>query len=224
MTDRELDALFVHDRPIDPRLVERITGNVLPGVTPVRPVPPRGVIEAKLIAAGALIAFAGASRIGFYAIHRLSAAESAVIFPAVAVLIWLAAATATAAVIPGARQRFRPLPLIGLACGALVGIFAVLFHDYSTARFLHQGIGCLKAGLLDAVPAGVVAWLCLRRGFAVNSAAAGAAAGALAGLTGVLMLELHCPIFKAPHVMVWHVAVIPVCGAAGALMARWSRR
>lgn len=218
MNDREPDRLFEESRPVDPKLVEKIAGNVLPDVAPVRPMPARAAIEAQLIAAAGVIAFAGATRIGFYAVHRLSGTESALIFSGVAGLIWLAAATATAAMIPGARQRLRPFPLIALACTALIAIFAVLFHNYSTSRFLHQGIGCLKAGLMDAVPMGLIAWLFLRRGFAVSTVGAGAAAGALAGLAGVLMLELHCPIFKAPHVMVWHVAVIPICGAVGAVL------
>lgn len=33
------------------------------------------------------------------------------------------------------------------------------------------------------------------------------------------MLELQCPNFQALHVLVWHTAVVPVCAAAGALLA-----
>jgi hypothetical protein len=43
----------------------------------------------------------------------------------------------------------------------------------------------------------------------------GLGAGVLAGLTGLFMLELHCPNLKAIHVMVWHVAVVVVSGMAG---------
>jgi len=57
----------------------------------------------------------------------------------------------------------------------------------------------------------------------VDSLGAGLARGALAGLAGVGMLELHCPNFEAPHVMVWHTAVLPLSAAAGALLA-WSSR
>ncbi len=224
MNDRDLDRAFQQNAPLDPKLLEKISAGILPEVKPVRPLPARSLIEAQLIAIAAAIAFLGATRIGFYAVHRLSTAQSALIFSGVAVLIWLAAATATAAMIPGARRRIRPFLLIPLACAALIGIFAILFHDYSMAKFVHQGIGCFKWGLMDAVPAGLLAWLVLRRGFAVDSFAAGASAGALAGLAGVLMLELHCPIFKAPHVMVWHVAVIPVAGTVGALLAKLLHR
>jgi hypothetical protein len=47
-------------------------------------------------------------------------------------------------------------------------------------------------------------------------------AGTLAGLAGVTMLELHCPNFEALHVMLWHTAVVPASGAAGALLG-WLR-
>jgi hypothetical protein len=41
----------------------------------------------------------------------------------------------------------------------------------------------------------------------------------LAGLAGVLMLELHCPDFETWHVIVWHTLVIPVSGALACLAA-----
>jgi len=65
----------------------------------------------------------------------------------------------------------------------------------------------LAIGLLPAVPAGLLSWLVLRRGFPVGAVSAGLAPGMPAG---VEMLELHCPNFEAAHVLVWHMA-----GAAG---------
>jgi hypothetical protein len=58
----------------------------------------------------------------------------------------------------------------------------------------------------------------LRRGFAVNPASAGLVAGTLGGLAGVGMLELHCPNFQAAHILVWHIAVVPVSAALGAML------
>jgi hypothetical protein len=37
------------------------------------------------------------------------------------------------------------------------------------------------------------------------------------------MLEIHCPILEAAHVMLWHVAVLAVATAAGMLLARIAR-
>ena len=50
----------------------------------------------------------------------------------------------------------------------------------------------------------------------------------LSGLTGLGMLELHCPNLKAIHVMVWHVAVVVVSAGLGFAMGwiadTWRRR
>ena len=128
------------------------------------------------------------------------------------------------------RWRWRAQPswaftwvLLASGCLVLTAVFALLFTDYRHERFVTQGVACLKAGLLHAIPTAVISWWILHRGFAVNSIAAGVAVGTLSGLAGVGMLELHCPNFEAPHIMVWHTAVLAVSGAAGCLLA-WAGR
>ena len=113
----------------------------------------------------------------------------------------------------------HPGVLLAVSCLVLMGVFVVVFRDYHTSHFVSAGIACLVAGLIHAVPVAFLSWLLLRRGFAVNPVAAGAVAGTLAGLAGVTMLELHCPNFQVLHVLVWHTAVVPAAGAAGALLA-----
>ena len=103
----------------------------------------------------------------------------------------------------------------------MAGVFAFLFHDYRTDSFVHQGIACLEVGLLWAAPAAAGAWLLLRRGFAVDHKAAGVAAGTFAGLTGVTVLELHCPNLRMPHIVVWHLAVLPIAALAGRSLLRF---
>jgi hypothetical protein len=110
--------------------------------------------------------------------------------------------------------------LLGTSNVVLLAIFAVLFRDYHTEQFVHQGMICLVAGMAHAIPTAFASWLLLRRGFAVNPVAAGLVAGTLGGLAGVTMLELHCPNFQAFHVMLWHTAVILVSAGAGALLPR----
>jgi hypothetical protein len=122
--------------------------------------------------------------------------------------------------IPGSRRRFSAGALLAMASVALLGMFALLFHNYRTEHFISAGIACLLTGLLVSIPAASLSWLLLRRGFAVNSVSAGLVGGALAGLSGVTMLELHCVNFQALHVLVWHTAVVPVSAAAGALVGR----
>jgi len=137
--------------------------------------------------------------------------------------MWLAATACVTEMIPGSRRRVAPGYLLGTGSLALLAVFAVLFRDYRTDRFVSEGVACLTAGLLHAIPTALASWFLLRRGLAVNPVASGLVAGTLAGLAGVTMLELHCANFQALHVMLWHTAVMPVSGAAGALLA-WATR
>lgn len=228
MNDREIDRALEAassrlGQAVDPGLLERIPAGILTDLTPVRPLPAPWILAARLVALAALAAVAFAAKVGFYGLHKLGAGESALIYTALAILIWLAAMANAAAMVPAARPLIRPLPLVVAATAALAGIFALIFDDKSTVDFVQRGIPCLRAGLLDAVPAALLVWLVVRRGLVLQAAAAGAAAGALAGLAGVLMLELHCPILEAPHAMVWHVAVIPLSALAG-MAVGWLRR
>ena len=122
----------------------------------------------------------------------MSAAEIGLIFPVLGILVWLAAAVSVKQMIPGSRHLMAPWVSVAISCAALIAVFALLFHDWRSERFISQGVACLSAGLLLGIPAAFLSWLVLRRGFATNSLLAGFTQGALAGLAGVSMLELHC--------------------------------
>jgi hypothetical protein len=143
--------------------------------------------------------------------------ERVLIFSALGIFIVLAAKEYVNAMIPGSRRRVSAGALLGIGTLVLIGVFAVSFRDYRTDHFISAGITCLLTGLLHAVPAALLSWLLLRRGFAVNAVSAGLAAGTLAGLAGVGVLELHCSNFQAAHVLLWHTAVVPLSAAGGAL-------
>ncbi len=228
MRDGEIDDILKQaaraPHEVDPALLDRIAGTIGSSLRPVRPLPPPWVLEGGLVLICLAVALVGGSLLGLHGIRKMSALERALIFPALCAIIWLAATACLGEIIPGSHRQVSPGLLLGGGSLALLAIFALLFHDYGTERFVSQGVVCLTAGLLHAIPAAIASWLILRRGFAVNPAGAGLAAGTLAGLAGVTMLELHCPNFEAPHVMVWHTAVMLVSGAAGALLARAAAR
>jgi hypothetical protein len=106
----------------------------------------------------------------------------------------------------------------------LLGLFALLFHDYRVEHFVPAGLACLLTGLACAAPAVLLGLWLLRRGWAVNPVAAGLVAGEPAGLAGVTLLELHCTNFEALHMIVWHILVVPVTGGAGAILGWVSQR
>jgi hypothetical protein len=219
MTNREIDDILRPAPPkVDSALLASIERSMRETLAPVRPLPPSWMLTAGLVALCGIVATIGAALLGFKGIGRLSKEEIGLIFSVLALFTILASSLTVAEMIPGSRHIFRPRSVLTASVLAILALFALLFHDYGMSRFVPQGVACLVIGLLVAIPAALAIWLVLRRGFAVNARSAGLAAGTLAGLAGVITLELHCPIFRAMHVMVWHTAVIPVSAAGGALL------
>jgi hypothetical protein len=225
MSDPEIDRLF--DRAadanpeIDPALLDRVAQSIGSPIPAVRPLAPAWLLTGGLLLLCAALALAGGMILGPHGILKMNAIDIAAIFPALVLLLGLAASLSAAESAPGSRRPIAPWLLGVCGCLLLAIVFGALFRDYHTERFVAQGMACLTAGLAQAVPAAAGAWWILRRGFAVNSQAAGFARGALAGLAGVTMLEIHCPNFETLHVIVWHIAVLPIAGLAGMLLARF---
>ncbi|MGA9462727.1 MAG: NrsF family protein [Terracidiphilus sp.] len=230
MKDEEFDDILMKaaQAPDDlkPEVLQRIADSVKPSMRPVRPLPPSWLMSGGLVLVCAAVSFVGAARAGFFGFEKMDLLERLLIFPVLALFAWLAGDLFVSEMIPGSLRRYSPGALLGLGSVTLLGVFAFLFRDYQIDHFVSIGIVCLVTGLLHAIPAVFLSWLLLRRGFALNPVAAGLAAGVLGGLAGVGMLELHCPNFQAAHILVWHTAVVPLSGAAGALVAwtvhRWT--
>jgi hypothetical protein len=206
-----------------PEMLQRVADSIKPSLCPVRPLPPTWVMTGGLVLVCAVVSFAGAARAGFFGFEKMDLLERLLIFPALVLLTWMAGSEFVHAMIPGSRRRISPGAFLGFGSAALLAVFAFLFRDYRTDHFFSVGIVCLLTGFLHAIPAALLGWLLLRRGFAVSSVSAGLVAGVLGGLAGVGVLELHCPNFEAAHVLVWHTAVVPLSGAVGALVA-WTLR
>lgn len=208
---------------LKPAMIQHIADSIKPSLRPVRLLPPTWVMTGGLVLACAAVSLVGAARAGFFGFAKMDLLDRSSIFPALVVLACVAATAFVHEMIPGSLRRVSPGALLGFGCAALLALFALLFRDHRVDHFFSIGIVCLVTGFVHAVPAALLAWLLLRRCFAVNSVSAGLAAGTLGGLAGVGVLELHCPNFQAAHVLVWHTAVVPLSGAAGALVA-WALR
>jgi hypothetical protein len=227
MKERDVDDILKRAADgapdVDPALLERIANSLGSGLRPVAVLPSSWILTSGLMLICAIVAIAGASILGFSGVRKMTSAEIAIIFSALGVLAWAAASLSVAEMVPGSRKRLSAGLLGGIACIDLAVVFALLFDDYGTEQFVVQGMKCLIAGLAIALPASGGAWMLLRRGFAVNSACAAFAMGTLAGLAGVTMLELHCPNFEVLHLLVWHIAVLPVSGGIAVLVNRYYR-
>jgi hypothetical protein len=181
------------------------------------------VLTGGLVLLGAAVALLGAARAGFQGVAALVPWTRVAIFATLAILGWIAAAQMVGAWIPGSRRRLSATALFAITTLVLLVVFGSVFHDYRIDHFASAGLRCLATGLLHAVPAALLGWWWLRRGWVVQPVSAGFVAGLLAGLAGVSMLELHCSDFQTLHVLVWHTLVIPVSGAVGAILG-WALR
>ena len=220
MTDHDIDEILEgasHTSGVPS--VESSRNQILSSLRPVRPLAPTWVWITAFLLVFAVVAVAGAARLGMYGLHALSPLQQGIIFTVVGAAAIFAAIAIVREMIPASGRRIAGAALLIAAVGLLT-IFPLLFHDYGMRRFVPQGLACLGAGLTFAIPAAIAVGLLARRGFVLSLTAAGVAAGTLAGLAGIGVLELHCPILQAPHVMVWHIGVVVVSGAVGWLIGK----
>jgi hypothetical protein len=221
--DEALDKAARVPREVPAELLKRIADAIEPTVQPVRALPPTWMLAGGLVLISAAVALLGAARAGFQGVEALSLPARLLIFGTLTLLVCVTAVRLVGEWIPGSPRRLSAGALLALVVIMLLGVFALLFHDYRAEHFVSAGMACLSTGLLHAAPAALFGWWWLRRGWAVTSVSAGLAAGVLAGLAGVTVLELHCTDFHALHILVWHTLVIPASGAVGAF-AGWALR
>jgi len=205
---------------VDVEVLERITRQVSGSLRPVRILPSEATIRLVLFLILVLVSIGGATCLGF-GIDLWKPASP--ILWVVAVLGPQTATLTAAAMVPGSRKRFEPHVMLLSCTAAFAALFAVFTRDYRLDHFFSEGIVCLGLGALFAAAAGFLIWLVLRRGCVLDPPAAGISAGTLAGLAGFAFLELHCPIQKAAHLMVWHTAVIALSGLAGFRIGRFAQ-
>jgi hypothetical protein len=221
VSDQRIDeAIERATRPahtVSGELLDRIAHSIGSTLSAVRPLPSPWALAGGLMVIALSVALLGALRAGFQGFEALSVSSRLVIFATLTGLLLLVARQVVAAWTPGSPRRLSPAGLLVSVSCALLIVFAALFHDYHLQRFVSAGVVCLLTGLLHAIPAAFLSWWLLRRGYAVDSVSAGLLAGLFGGLVGVTMLELHCPNFEAPHLLVWHTLVVPVSGALGML-------
>jgi hypothetical protein len=225
MTPEEIDKILAKaaNRAASPdadrAAIERVQGEILKDLRPVRPIAPTRAFTLALVGLFAAFAVASASALGMHGIRVLSNSQRALIFTILLATAWLAASACAREMRPAAGLRLGLTALV-LSVAVFPVLFSLIFQNYSADRFVSEGIPCLEAGLCVAIPTFLaIVWI-FRRGFVLDWSEAGIAAGTLSGLAGLAMLELHCPNLKALHVMVWHVAVVMVSGALGFAIGR----
>ena len=188
--------------------LERIKHAVLAGLKPVRPLPPTGALWAIFLSALLTVVTVGGSILGTAGWQALSVLQRVAVFGALAAATGVLAFSAERQMVPGSAFRLSPYVQAVAALGAIVAICAILFWPHQETAFVPTGLMCLRIGIECAIPAALLLWLVLRRGAVLSPVAAGVTAGALAGLAGLIVLEIFCPNLNRNHILVWHVGAV----------------
>ncbi len=224
MTPEEIDKILGEPAgrplPSDASAAARKARSAIIGdLHPVRPLPALWILTLLFAGAFATVAVVSGSLLGAHGFHALGDLERAAIYPTLIALALVAAVACSRQMRPAGGSRLGVIALL-LALACFPAVASAIFRGYSTVNLVAEGIPCLRAGLLVALPTGILITWILRRGFVLDWSAAGLAGGVLSGLTGLGMLEVHCPNLKAIHIMVWHLGVVVVSAALGLAVGR----
>lgn len=205
-----------------PEGLDRIRKTLLDELAPVRPLPSDGALIAIVFACLVLFSIAATVPFGFLAVQSFSAYQKVLLYSTVAGCAALCSAAVVGQMIPGSNKNWQPSIPLPCSVISLAAITLTIFGDFGSTRFVYHGIPCLRLGMAMAIVAFGLICGFLRKGLVTSWLRAGAIGGGLAGLAGVSVLALHCPIQNAPHVLVWHIGVIVAAGLGGLLFG-WIR-
>jgi hypothetical protein len=212
-----VQALTFNDvRPAGER-IDGILNLVTTSLEPVQPLPSNRALASSLLTLFVAFSLVATILFGYHGFQVLNTFQRIVYYSVIMLYaIWFSVATVEQ-MIPGSKRRTNPqwLPVAALLSLALLA--AALFPNFELERFAGLGVPCLRLGSVCALLSGAFFWLIFRKGFFTSPLAAGITAGFLAGLAGVAVLALHCPILNALHVVVWHLGAMIAGGMAGAI-------
>ncbi|MGI8987984.1 MAG: NrsF family protein [Bryobacteraceae bacterium] len=223
MTRDPLDELFAAPTVApDPKRLERIERLVTVSLKPVRPLPSDTALMAIFFALFAVFAIAATLPFGFSGFDLLDPWQRFSMYGVISICAFFFAATVAGQMIPGSRRKHDPWRVILRSLLYLAAITLVVFQNFDRARFVARGIPCLRLGSICAAIAAACLYAVIRNGFVTSMFQAGAVTGAFAGLAGIAVLALHCPIHSAAHVLAWHLSVMLLAALGGAIFG-WSK-
>ena len=201
--------------PISPALIDRITSELLADLRPVRPVPSSGHFTRMFFLLFIGVALAGIAMFQPLGLLLMGRSAASLILAAGAISTAIAASVLTRQIVPASVQRLAPARAVVIVPVALASLFLGVFPIHPGADFWKRAAVCTAIGLAAALPAGSAFIRLLRRGGVMRPRLAGSAAGLLAGLVGMVVLEVHCPILEAVHIVCSHVGPLVIAILAG---------
>ena len=224
---RRLVEVFDKHRPALPPpagQMKRIEAAVLGNLTPVRPLAPARTFLLAFALIYLVVVAVGSLLLGADSWRALGISQKIVVFTPLAACAALLAFSLVRLMVPGSKYVISPTLLCIAALMLPVLVIAAIFPRQQLSGFVPTGLMCLRTGLACAVPTAVLLWLLLRRGAILSPGLTGATAGGLAGLVGLMALEVRCPNLDGYHILVWHWGVTMLATLGGLALGRLPSR
>jgi hypothetical protein len=219
-----LEALTTLEAPLDQQQIHRFQQLVAKSLKPVRPLPSDRKLIWTFLGLFTAFSLVAAIPFGYYGFRVLSPYQRTFYYGILLLLAILFAVATAHEMIPGSKRRINSSWLILAAACILPLLVFALFPDFEVDRFAALGIPCLRLGLVCALLSGSLLWLVSRKGFFLSPVAGVATVGLFAGLAGVAVLALHCPIHNWPHIVAWHLGAMALGGVGGTIFGTIQKR
>lgn len=113
MKEKEIDDILRKaagaPQCVDPLVAARIGASIKSSMRPVRAVPPAWLMTIGLVLVCAGVSLAGAAHAGFFGLAKMDLLERLLVFPALGILMWLAAGSFVAQMIPASGSASHPV-------------------------------------------------------------------------------------------------------------------
>ena len=208
----------------DEERLEKIRQVITSSMKPVRPLPSDETMRLIALAVFTLFTLGITMPLGFQGFHGLSAWNRIAYYGILLGCAWLFSNVVIAQIVPASKRRVHPVIAGLLSLFAVALVVSLIYRSPDLNQFAARGISCFRVGVITSCAVGGLAYSLTRRGFSVSRARTGAAIGFFAGLAGVSVLALNCPLHDASHVIVWHLGAMLLAGLAGIAIGTWRER
>lgn len=190
-------------------------------IEPVKPMARPWLFIGVALLALALFAWAGVAWNGPYGWHALDTSQAA--------LFVLLCAAGLVPLALGFYREFKPGAGEGVDNRLIVAALVLVYAVYSASEFvwagnvgLNPGVGfrCFRFGMMISLAGAVTLLLWARQGFAANPTSAAVWTGAFSSLSGIIALQIHCPVLETSHLLLGHAPVIVVATYLTVWMSR----
>jgi hypothetical protein len=218
-----VEALTLPEAHLDRERIDQIQELITASLKPVRPLPSDRRLIWNLLAFFVAFSLIAAIPVGYNGFHVLNAYQRFAYYAVILLCATWFSITTVQEMIPGSKRKANPPWTMVAATLSLALLVSVLFHNFDLDRFVPLGIPCLRLGSICALVSGALSWFTLRKAFFASPVAASATVGFFAGLAGVAVLALHCPIQNSAHIIVWHLGAMVLGGLGGAVVGTLQR-